>query len=40
MYPKRLILDDARNFGIRVLGLDVNASADAIGSSASRWTLR
>ena len=28
MYPKRLILDDARNFGIRILGLDVNASAD------------
>jgi error-prone DNA polymerase len=28
MYPKRLILDDARNFGIRVLGLDVNASVD------------
>ena len=28
MYPKRLILDDARNFGIRVLGLDVNASTD------------
>jgi error-prone DNA polymerase len=28
MYPKRLILDDARNFGIRVLGLDVNTSAD------------
>jgi error-prone DNA polymerase len=28
MYPKRLILDDARNFGIRVLALDVNASAD------------
>jgi error-prone DNA polymerase len=27
MYPKRLILDDARNFGITVLGLDVNASA-------------
>jgi error-prone DNA polymerase len=26
MYPKRLILDDARNFGIRVPGLDVNAS--------------
>lgn len=26
MYPKRLILDDARNFGIQVLGLDVNAS--------------
>src|SRR4051812_17069809 len=29
MYPKRLILDDARNFGVRVLGLDVNASTDA-----------
>jgi error-prone DNA polymerase len=27
MYPKRLILDDARNFGVGVLGLDVNASA-------------
>ncbi|MBT0771071.1 DNA polymerase III subunit alpha [Kineosporia sp. J2-2] len=26
MYPKRLILDDARNFGIRVLPLDVNRS--------------
>src|SRR3954469_4075127 len=26
MYPKRLILDDARQFGITVLGLDVNAS--------------
>jgi error-prone DNA polymerase len=26
MYPKRLILDDARNFGIAVLSLDVNAS--------------
>ena len=26
MYPKRLILDDARSFGITVLGLDVNAS--------------
>ena len=29
MYPKRLILDDARNRGIAVLGLDVNASGDA-----------
>ena len=29
MYPKRLILDDARQFGIAVLPLDVNAS-DAI----------
>ncbi len=28
MYPKRLILDDARNLGITVLGLDVNASRD------------
>jgi error-prone DNA polymerase len=28
MYPKRLILDDARNFGIAVLPLDVNASGD------------
>ncbi|MGH3362295.1 MAG: DNA polymerase III subunit alpha, partial [Nocardioides sp.] len=26
MYPKRLILDDARQFGIAVLGLDVNTS--------------
>ncbi len=29
MYPKRLILDDARQFGITVLPLDVNAS-DAV----------
>jgi len=29
MYPKRLILDDARQFGIAVLSLDVNASAAA-----------
>jgi hypothetical protein len=28
MYPKRLILDDARQFGIAVLPLDVNSSAD------------
>jgi error-prone DNA polymerase len=26
MYPKRLILDDARNLGIAILGLDVNTS--------------
>ena len=26
MYPKRLILDDARHFGIEVLPLDINAS--------------
>jgi len=29
MYPKRLILDDARQFGITVLPLDVNISDDA-----------
>ena len=28
MYPKRLILDDARQFGIAVLSLDVNASGE------------
>jgi error-prone DNA polymerase len=28
MYPKRLILDDARQFGVEVLPLDVNASDD------------
>jgi error-prone DNA polymerase len=28
MYPKRLILDDARNLGIVILGLDVNASVE------------
>ncbi len=28
MYPKRLILDDARQFGISVLSLDVNASQE------------
>ncbi len=29
MYPKRLILDDARQLGIEVLGLDVNSSEQA-----------
>ncbi|MCU1602122.1 MAG: polymerase alpha subunit, partial [Frankiales bacterium] len=29
MYPKRLILDDARQFGIAILSLDVNASSAA-----------
>ncbi len=29
MYPKRLILDDARNLGITILGLDVNRSGAA-----------
>ncbi len=28
MYPKRLILDDARTHGVTILGLDVNASGD------------
>ncbi|MFC0360374.1 DNA polymerase III subunit alpha [Kytococcus schroeteri] len=28
MYPKRLILDDARELGVTVLGLDVNASGE------------
>ncbi len=28
MYPKRLILDDARNLGISILALDVNRSTD------------
>ena len=28
MYPKRLILDDARNRDVAVLGLDINASSD------------
>ncbi len=28
MYPKRLILDDARNHGVGVLGLDINSSSD------------
>ena len=29
MYPKRLILDDARQLGLAILGLDVNASEKA-----------
>ena len=28
MYPKRLILDDARNRGVRILGPDINRSED------------
>ncbi|MFE2872535.1 DNA polymerase III subunit alpha [Embleya sp. NPDC059259] len=28
MYPKRLILDDARQFGVPILGVDVNRSDD------------
>ena len=30
MYPKRLILDDARQHGVTVLGLDVNRSGSAV----------
>ncbi|MBU6277883.1 MAG: DNA polymerase III subunit alpha [Actinomycetales bacterium] len=29
MYPQRLILDDARNHGVQILGVDVNRSDDA-----------
>jgi len=29
MYPKRLILDDARNHDVQVLGVDINESADS-----------
>ena len=40
MYPKRLILDDARSLGIAVLGLDVNASGDTSASSGSTSVAR
>ena len=36
MYPKRLILDDARQFGIAVLPLDVNASDAHLPGRAGR----
>ena len=36
MYPKRLILDDARQFGVGVRGLDVNASAVGLRRGARR----
>jgi error-prone DNA polymerase len=35
MYPKRLILDDARQLGVGVLGLDVNSSASSYLVEAS-----
>ncbi len=43
MYPKRLILDDARNHGIEILGLDVNRSdreyrVELVGTQ--RWGIR
>ncbi|MFA7324674.1 MAG: DNA polymerase III subunit alpha [Candidatus Nanopelagicales bacterium] len=28
MYPKRLLMADARNFGVQILGLDINQSGD------------
>ena len=40
MYPKRLILDDARQFGIAVLGLDVNASREDVRRRAGRRVRR
>lgn len=42
MYPKRLILDDARQFGIDILGLDVNASDGTyrVEKSASGYGIR
>ena len=46
MYPKRLILDDARNHDVEILGLDINASTDvyrveggAIGRAGIRVPL-
>ena len=40
MYPKRLILDDARNFGIRVLGLDNASTAPTASNCSSPPPLR
>ena len=40
MYPKRLILDDARQFGVGVRGLDVNASAVGLRRGARRRRRR
>jgi error-prone DNA polymerase len=37
MYPKRLILDDARNLGIAVLPLDVNLSQDSYRVEKIAW---
>ena len=39
MYPKRLILDDARQFGIAVLPLDVNGSDAHLPRRAGRRLL-
>src|SRR5665647_824652 len=41
MYPKRLILDDARHLGIAILGLDVNASGESYRvEPVARWSAR
>ena len=42
MYPKRLILDDARQHGVAVLGLDVNRSDRQyrVERAGSRWGIR
>ena len=50
MYPKRLLLDDARNFGVPILGLDVNHSRDVyqleevhldeVSGATSPWGIR
>ena len=38
MYPKRLVLDDARQLGIAILGLDVNLSDDTYRvEKVARW---
>ncbi|MDO5499074.1 MAG: hypothetical protein Q4F67_05255, partial [Propionibacteriaceae bacterium] len=42
MYPKRLILEEARRSGVEVLGLDVNRSAETyrVEQLAGRWGIR
>jgi error-prone DNA polymerase len=48
MYPRRLIVADARHFGIAILPIDINASYDdyrvedvsAAGRKGSRWGIR
>ena len=43
MYPKRLILDDARIHGVRILGIDINHSSDVYRvqqDSDGAWGLR
>ncbi len=45
MYPKRLLLDDARNFGVPILSLDVNHSADTyrleeVEGATTVWGIR